>query len=472
MGKTTNVLIPSLISLFNDYNNNLRTRLKADTLFLSFDERSKKTFNKFINLSNDRFKLMKYGGQLSNILENQKSNYSKLNNDIQNDLLFNTNYSNVERKKLIKSVNEFKSKEIIKVRDKLFETLKQRTAIDIMLRQKQILLRKEKNEKNNLYKKFKSASKISSKQADNINEKKNNFGNKFESIVDYVNSTIRDDQNNFMTGMEYYKNLLYSKKNGLNDKESININNNRVIKISKGEFSDIETHLNENNIKVLSYNEDNLNKVEKKKDEDEKFDINCLYKLKNSNNYFNNDDNNNSKPIKNQKKNLFPKLTINANTFYKLPTKEKRNIKFLTFHNYDAKNTIKLIKKEAYNGVNLEERFQNQKEKFETHYGTYLPKRNITNNKKKLTIQKCQRLNKGNERGKTLIIKKKRKLSNYEKILEDFQKVYDDKKVIWEKEDKEKEIIEKNNEKKEEEIINFLLNLEDRDKNNKKQNKK
>ena len=77
MGKTANILIPSLISLFNDYNNNLRKRLKADTLFLSFDERSKKTFNKFINLSNDRFKLMKYGGQLNHIILNQKQNYSK-----------------------------------------------------------------------------------------------------------------------------------------------------------------------------------------------------------------------------------------------------------------------------------------------------------------------------------------------------------------------------------------------------------
>ena len=154
MGKTANILIPSLISLFNDYNNNLRKRLKADTLFLSFDERSKKTFNKFINLSNDRFKLMKYGGQLNHIILNQKQNYSKINNDIQNDLLFNTNYSSVERKKLIKSVNEFKSKEIFKVRDKLFETLKQRTAIDIMLRNKQILARKEKAEANKLLKKL------------------------------------------------------------------------------------------------------------------------------------------------------------------------------------------------------------------------------------------------------------------------------------------------------------------------------
>ena len=132
----------------------------------------KKTFNKFINLSINRFKIMKYGGQLNNIISNQKSNYSKLNNDIQNDLLFNTNYSNEERKKLIKSVNEFKSKEIYKVRDKLFETLKQRTAIDIMLRQKQILLRKEKNEKNKFYKRFNSPNKINHKPIDNENEKK------------------------------------------------------------------------------------------------------------------------------------------------------------------------------------------------------------------------------------------------------------------------------------------------------------
>ena len=474
MGKTTNILIPSLISLFNDYNNNLRTRLKADTLFLSFDERSKKTFNKFINLSNDRFKLMKYGWQLNNIISNQKSNYSKLNNDIQNDLLFNTNYSNIERKKLIKSVNEFKSKEIYKVRDKLFETLKQRTAIDIMLRQKQILLRKEKNEKNKFYKRFNSPSKIEHKPTVNENEKKNVFGNKVESIVNYVNDTIKDDHNHFMTGMELYKNLLKSKKNGLNDNECKNINNNRVIKISKGEFSDIETHLNENNIKVLSYNEDNLNKVEKKKNEDEKFDINCLYKLKNSNNYFNKGDNNNNNNnfIKNQKRDLFPKLTINPNTFYKIPAKEnKKNIKFLTFHNYDAKNTIKLIKKEAFNGVNLGERFKNQKEKFDTYYGSHSPKRNLTKSNKIIKNKKFQRLIKENVRGKTQIIKKKRKLSNYEKILEDFRKIYDDKKVIWKKEDKEKEIIEKNNEKKEEDIINFLLNLEDRDKNKKQSNK-
>ena len=169
--QTTNILIPSLISLFNQYNDNLRTRLKADALLLSFDEKSQKTLNKFINLSNDRFKLMKYGGKLNHIILNQKQNYSKINNDIQNDLLFNTNYSNVERKKLIKSVNEFKSKEITNIRDKLFESLKQRTSIDILLRKKQILERKQKNKKRTTDKKMTNKSKLSMTMSDESEKK-------------------------------------------------------------------------------------------------------------------------------------------------------------------------------------------------------------------------------------------------------------------------------------------------------------
>ena len=91
MSKVANSLIPSLLSLFNDYNDNLKNRLKADHYFLSFDEKSKKTLNKFINLSNDRFKLMKFGGKLNNVILKQRQNYSIINRDIQNDILFSTN---------------------------------------------------------------------------------------------------------------------------------------------------------------------------------------------------------------------------------------------------------------------------------------------------------------------------------------------------------------------------------------------
>ena len=447
MSKTANILIPSLISLFNDYNTNLRTRLKADSLFLSFDERSKKTLNKFINLSNDRFKLMKYGGQLNHIISNQKKNYSRLNRDIQNDLLFNTNYSNIERKKLIKSVNAFKSKEISNVRDRLFETLKQRTSIDIMLREKQILQRKEKKINTNYIKKYSSISNVP--PISDSEEKNKMLDERVEYIEKNIKDTIKEDHNNIMDSMESYKNLLKCKKDCLNDK---------YIKINKNEFIDIETRLNENNIKVLSFNEDNLDKNKKKKNEDEKFDINCLYKIKNN--------------IIKEKKELaiLPKLSIHTETDNFNTTKNNNNMKSLTFHNHDMKNTIKLIKKEAYNGVMLGEKFQNRKQKFDTFYYKHFPKHKNVKIPKNLKFKKTLRFIPKEERGKTPQIK--RKLSNYERILADFQKIYDDKKEIWKKEDKEKEIREKNEIKKEEEIINFLLNLEDRNKTNNNKNDK
>lgn len=466
MGKTANLLIPSLISLINDYNTNLRTRIKADSLFLSFDERAKKTFNKFINLSNDRFKLMKSGGKLNHIISNQKQNYSKLNKDIENDLLFNTNYTNIERKKLIKSVNELKSKEILNVRDKLLETLKQRTSIDIMLREKEILKRKSKeNQNNNIQQSFSRTLNKSHTLTDKSKSNKFLENNNFDLIEKNVKDVITADQNSFMHVMESYKNLLKLKKNNLNEGDYKNINNNKFIKIYKNEFNDIELYLNENNIKVLSFNEDNLNKITKKRNEDEKFDINNLYKLKNNNYIYNNKYQNKENLRMKDISNL--KLTNETENFPKIFNSLKIDdhySKILTFNNYDMKNTIKLIKKEAYNGVILGEKFQNKKQKFDTYYNHHFPKFNLMKLNKKIKLKQFKKLIKEVERRKSPPIKKKRKLSNYERILEDYQKIYDNKKEIWKKEDKEKEIREKNKEKKEEEIVNFLLNLDDRKK--------
>ena len=240
------------------------------------------------------------------------------------------------------------------------------------------------------------------------------------------------------------------------------MNNNKYVKISKNEFSDIESHLNENNIKVLSYNEDISNNSNKKKNEDEKFDINCLYKIKNNNNFnFNNPD---------EKLKLFPKIKINTESSTSLNINNnfrENSMNYKTFSNHEVKNTIKLIKKEAFNGVMLGEKFQSQKERFDTYYNRHFP--NFSQKKEKNT--QFRKIKDEIKRRKTMRktvrrtnISKKRKLSNYEQIFEDFQKIYNDKKEIWKKEDNEKEIMRKNNEKKEADIINFLLNLEEKKK--------
>lgn len=436
--KKTNKIIPPLLSLFNEYNYNLRTRLKANSFFLSFDEKSKKTFNKFIILSNERFKLMKYGGNLNQILTKQKMNYNKINNDIKKDILFTSNYPNIERQKLVKSVNIIKSKEISNMREKLYETLRYNSPYDkkIKLEKELKIINEKENEKKRL----------------------NDIENNKEIIKINANDAIEEDQQKFNKGLEQYKYLLKEKENELNDSEE-----KKVIKIYKNDFSDIESHINENNIKSLTYKTKSSTNKKKKKKEDTKFEINILYKIK----YFNS---------KNKRKDIFPKLKhtedeqeelLNNEGIFKERARQSNiYFNFKTFNNLDMKNTIGLVNKEVKNGINLDNKFKKQKMKFNMHYHTLNGINDFEDFEKAKphTSKKFVETQKSSNEHKVL---KNRKVSEHEKIMEEFQKIYEEKKMRWKKEDEDKEkrkIIQK---KEKEEIINYLFSLEDK-KNKKK----
>ena len=430
--KKTNKIIPPLLSLFNEYNYNLRTRLKANSFFLSFDEKSKKTFNKFIILSNERFKLMKYGGNLNQILTKQKMNYNKINNDIKKDILFTSNYPNIERQKLVKSVNIIKSKEISNMREKLYETLRYNSPYDkkIKLEKELKIINEKENEKKRL----------------------NDIENNKEIIKINANDAIEEDQQKFNKGLEQYKYLLKEKENELNDSEE-----KKVIKIYKNDFSDIESHIKEKNIKILTYKSKSTDNKQKKKIEDAKFDINILYKIKNYNN-------------KTKDLNFFPKIKSididinkNLNRENNNARKSHSNFKLDTFNNIDMKNTIGLINKEAEN-INLNDKFKIKKNRFikkynKTLFGNY--NFNIYQ-KSKYSNQNLKQHLKDEKNLTNPKILKKRKITNYEKILEDFQRIYEEKKKKWKKEDEEEQKKKKENEKQNEEIVNYLLSLERR----------
>ena len=349
--KITNEIIPPLLSLFNDYNFNLRTRLKANSFFLSFDEKSKKTFDKFIMLSNERFKLMKSGGNLNHILSKQKNNYTKINNEIKKDILFTTSYPCIERKKLIHGVNILKSKEISSMREKLYETLRYHSIYDKKIKNHHLILPND----------------LIEDKTKKANENKNNCSNnqrkdkkeQYELIQTKTEGAIKDDHENFTKGLEAYKFFLNNKKSELNDKED-----KIAIKIYKNDFSDIESHIKENNIKILTYKTKTSDNIMKKKKEDTKFDINILYKIKNYN----------SKNIKN----IFPKLKpleteeelLKDENLSSKNSRKINNIKYKTFNNTDLKNTIELINEEARNGIEITEKFNNQKKKFDKNYNT------------------------------------------------------------------------------------------------------
>ena len=454
--KITNEIIPPFLSLFKDYNSNLRTRLKANSFFLSFDEKSKKTFNKFVLLSNERFKKMKYGGNLNHILSNQKNNYIKINNDIKNDILYTSNYPSIERNKLIKSVNILKTKEISSLREKLYETLRYTSPYENkvekfrkkLFNDKAITI-KDKDSQISDRKTYKSFS-----QND-----ENDIKDKIDLIKSNTKDSIIEDQENFDKGLETYKDFLKNKKNELvNGKEK-----KKMIKIYKNDFSDIESHINENNIKSLTYKTKSSTNKKKKKKEDTKFEINILYKIK----YFNS---------KNKRKDIFPKLKhtedeqeelLNNEGIFKERARQSNiYFNFKTFNNLDMKNTIGLVNKEVKNGINLDNKFKKQKMKFNMHYHTLNGINDFEDFEKAKphTSKKFVENQKSSNEHKVL---KNRKVSEHEKIMEEFQKIYEEKKMRWKKEDEDKEkrkIIQK---KEKEEIINYLFSLENK-KNKKK----
>ena len=122
--KSINDLIDSLVKSFKDYDESLKNKLRANNLFSSLDENTNKNFNKLINLSDLRYKSVKSGVKLNNILRQQKPKYEDLIEELKNDKLYSTNNLDSEKAKLFKSSVIYKNKEILKIRNKLKNSLR------------------------------------------------------------------------------------------------------------------------------------------------------------------------------------------------------------------------------------------------------------------------------------------------------------------------------------------------------------
>ena len=120
-----NNLIKSLISSFKDYDNNLKNRFKVDSIILGLEENVDKNLNKLIQLSDSRYKYVKFGVKLDNILDRQKIKYENLNKQIINDKIYSSNVLDLEKSKLFKSAVTIKNKEITDIREKLISILRE-----------------------------------------------------------------------------------------------------------------------------------------------------------------------------------------------------------------------------------------------------------------------------------------------------------------------------------------------------------
>ena len=136
----TNLLIPELITNFKDYDKNFSNRIKVDNLLMSFNDDANRNFNKFVELSNKRYKSIKSGNTLNNILGKQMPTYNKLNKEINNNEIYSTTELEEDKKKLGKSVNKFKTKELNAIREQLKDSLRDFSKAE--LRQRENLLKK------------------------------------------------------------------------------------------------------------------------------------------------------------------------------------------------------------------------------------------------------------------------------------------------------------------------------------------
>ena len=378
-----NKIITSFLDCFENYDKNLKNRIRADNLFLGFDEKAKKDFSKFVKLSNYRYKATKSGTSLDDIIVSQRQKYFLLNKQLRKNILYNTSILNSEKSKLRKSVNEFQNKRIANLHDKIVNSLKDKKIKNNFNTSKDIL-EQEKNEKNN---------EVKLKNNEILNQSRNISGNldDSENLADVV---IKEDFNNFTKKMDSYHNLLSTAKNSTKTSE-----NENSIKIGKSNFLEIESKLEPKNIKLLSFNDELNNKVNNNiNKKDGLFDIRKLIKIKL--NY----DNNQKKFLNSFNKSKIHIHHKNLDTIqnYKsrnsvLKTKnnclssienEKKRINYInqngtkTFYN-GLKDTMSLVKNEAKKGLFINEEFISKKNKFEDYFKKFYNQK-LRRNKKKV----------------------------------------------------------------------------------------
>ena len=500
-----NNIIKSLIASFKDYDNNLKNRFKVDSIILGLEENIDKNLNKLIHLSDSRYKYVKFGVKLDNILDRQKIKYENLNKQIINDKIYSSNVLDLEKSKLFKSAVTIKNKEITDIREKLISILREsRDKINKKIENKVSRNKKIKSEakipkltidisENNNHKispirksnrnisNLANKSLFSKKQSISINNNKIEGQNKYDNIM-------KEDYDNFFSTIDSYHTFLGELKTITNYPH-----NHKGIKISKDNFEHIQSNLNPNSLKFLTYSEnESLSQSKKEIKKDIEFDLQKIKKIK-----FNHDKNNklknyisksmsktsfnpsisgfNTDRITNIKK-LDTLTDSNTNSFDKFNFPKINNASnydnktsrdFVDKNLYNYKNTANIVLNETENGLYYSENFINKRKIFNNYFIKcfYNDKQNanIVNNSNKNLID-CK---KENMRRKSNIYD--HEIYEYgqkrrDKIKKEFQDIYEQKKMQWKKEEKLKKLLNSKENQKRNEIEYFLLNSQNKKK--------
>ena len=370
---TANDLIPQLLEKFTYYTDKFKDRIKVDSIFSEFNDTARIELNKFIKMSQTRYKGVKSGNNLENMLLYQKPKFNKLTNNILSDIFYNTNEIEAENKKLLKKPNKKNNQELIDIRNQIILKTKDFSKNELRNRERlsKIIERKKLNQYELLSRldfiyepkslKRNSPKKIQEVEKEESEKDSKDYFQPLEEQKNFFENLMNEDNKQFNDNLKEYKEYLNNLKLNYKDGDSLKKNKNE-----KKEEEQKFQFLTEN-VKLLSFKEEeNLDLIPKKKEEP-KFDVRKLMKYTKrgrrsaklySQGHFNNklnkkNENNQNKkrPKSNQKTISSPSNTLyNYSNYTDFDQINNNNLNNdleskLSFSNY--KNTIKTVKNEA-----------------------------------------------------------------------------------------------------------------------------
>ena len=465
---TTNILVPKLLDKTSHYANNLKNRIKIDGIFSEFDDSANINFKKFIKLSEQRYKSVKSGTHLNNILDSQDEEIKELSENILSNKFYNNNDIEKESKKLLKKMGIKENQDLYELRKDIISKTNSLTKAEIKNREKLLKNALKKRKRDN---KILSYFPKRQKKANNILNPDRKMSIKYNGKI--INMNELNDKKKFFDDLmtNDCTNLNNKFNNYLDHLKNINLKDSSEVqkqKASKEKYNYLNSFSLER-IKFLSYKEDDLNSKKPKKKEEPKIDIMKLmrYTKRGNKKWFKKELKNKTfKPFHKPKKKQLelrpifsPINSTDINNKYNIAY-NKTTSDF--FNNY--KNTIKTVRNEANKAISLNQNFDKKIKTMENFFNSKkLPKiedyDNIINNTHYLFRKNLSNGKIMNSFRKDKFEYDRNRLDNKKEIFESFNIAYLNKKIIWEQEDKKREVAKKYNEAEIEETKNFLREI-------------
>lgn len=472
-----NDLINSLVVSFKEFDKSLKNKIRVNSIFSSLDENTTKNFNKLVNLSDLRYKSVKSGVKLNNIIKVQKPKYENLIEELKNDKLYSPNILEAEKAKLFKNSFTFKNKEIYDIRKKLKNSLKLKQHILNFKKKMNPQSKDRKSKLASIIKKVTNSAYLKNFLEEKSKQKKLEKQN--EKLLD---SLIEGDCKHFNKKMELYHSFLNNIRT-----ISENNKNKKNLKIDKRIFKDTIQSINPNSFRALTYVENSSKREKNLIKKDFEFDIRKIKNIKMSHdkNYNNTIKNKNQKTNENTFNNLIDpnhtlknksitsynfksnnySKTINNHKTYDIPG-QKKNKSLDVNKLSDFKNTAYIVLNETENGLFNEEKFTTKIDKLNNHYKFFKTYNRI--NKKQIhdlndkIIKIPKDIDDEHKKKENILEIKDYNEKNVDLIKRKFQEIYEQKKKKWKKEDILLELKKERDKQNMFEIENFLFEVQDK----------